>query len=186
MLQRGCSWWLAGAFLLACGGSNSNTSAQPPAAGDEAAAPPSSAAVAPPPAASPAPAVASAAPAASSSSAGSTAGSGDAGAKRPFAANPQEATEYIDAAVETRRDDVERCVSAARERRKTPHAEISVELGIDQQGMLVGVKAPRGQPNDKVFLECVRSALFGAPFPSSKAGVITLKKTFSDQVINKR
>ncbi|WP_394823769.1 hypothetical protein [Pendulispora albinea] len=105
--------------------------------------------------------------------------------RRPFANTPQEATSYIDEAVETRHAEVETCVAAARERRKTPHAEIRVELGIDQEGTLIGVKAPKGSPEDKVLLDCIRGALSGAAFPRSKAGVITLKKTFSDQVIRR-
>jgi hypothetical protein len=105
------------------------------------------------------------------------------GDDRPFAASSLEATHLIDEAVENRRHEMEKCAIAARERRKTPHAEIVVELGIDQEGSLIGVKSPKGAPKDKVLLDCVRECLVGAPFPRSKSGVITLKKRFTEQVV---
>lgn len=100
---------------------------------------------------------------------------------RPFANSSLEAMRWIDEAIESRRRPIETCVAAARERQKTPHAEIVVELGIDQEGTLLGLKTPKSAPKDPAFLDCVRQALHGAPFPRSKSGVITLKKRFTEQ-----
>ena len=179
--------WLVGALMLACAGSSEKKAESPAASGVATA---TEAKVAPPVAAGgpsselgtakKEEAVASPAP----TSGGGVAGGG-AKTRRPFANTSQEATEYIDEAVETRHAAIDVCVGAARERRKTPHVEVSLELGIDQEGTLIGVKAPKGTLQDKVLFDCIRDALVGAPFPRSKAGVITLKKTFSDQVIRR-
>jgi hypothetical protein len=75
---------------------------------------------------------------------------------------------------------MKKCVEEARARRKEPHAKIVLELGIDQEGALIGVKAPKGTATDEALLACVREALRDAPFPRSHAGVITVKKTFED------
>jgi hypothetical protein len=47
----------------------------------------------------------------------------------------------------------------------------------------MGVKAPKGTPNDPELFACVQSALIGANFPTSHAGIITVTKTFEDQVV---
>jgi len=182
------AWLVATSLMMACGGSNkeSETPASKASTSDTSAAsaPASSSSSS---STSPTTQTAPAAPPAKEESSGNpSVPAGGAAKTRPFANTPQEATEFIDEAVETRHADVEKCVAAARERRKSPHAELVVELGIDQEGTLVGVKGPKGQVQDKVLFDCIRDALLGAPFPRSKAGVITLKKTFSDQVIYRR
>jgi len=181
--------FVGASVMLACAGSNTKSEAPAsPAPADTSTTSPEPSPGAGAPAAPPqaqAAAVGSASPAAPHGDGASTASAASSGAKtqRPFAATAQEATEYIDEAVETRHGDVEKCVAAARDRRKSPHLDIVVELGIDQEGTLIGVKGSKGTPQDKVLFDCIRDALLGAPFPRSKAGVITLKKTFSDQVI---
>ncbi|WP_394833610.1 hypothetical protein LVJ94_44595 [Pendulispora rubella] len=197
MRNPGMLWpaWLVGASLMiACGGSNKESetpaSKAPAADATAASAPVSSSSSPSSSSSSPSASPTTQASATSSKEQGagnpSVPASGGAKTQRPFANTSQEATEFIDEAVETRHAEAEKCVSAARERRKSPHAEIIVELGIDQEGTLIGVKGPKGQVQDKVLFDCIRDALLGAPFPRSKAGVITLKKTFSDQVIYRR
>lgn len=105
--------------------------------------------------------------------------------ERPFAKTPAEATSLIDEAVSARAAQLSKCVEETRVRRKDKHAKVTVEIGIDQEGTLLGVKTPKGQPDDKALAECVQAALTGAPFPRSHSGVITVKKTFEDTVVYK-
>ncbi len=101
----------------------------------------------------------------------------------PFAATAAEATTLIDAAIDAKIRDLARCVETARSRRKNPHEKISVEVGIDEQGHLLGVKAPPGGPKDPDLYACVQQALTGANFPTSHAGIITVTKTFEEQAV---
>jgi hypothetical protein len=103
--------------------------------------------------------------------------------ERPFASTPAEATSFIDAAIDAKAADLVRCVEAARARRKNPHQKISVEVGIDEQGHLMGVKAPPAGPKDPDFYACVQTALTGANFPTSHAGIITVTKSFEEQAV---
>ena len=58
-----------------------------------------------------------------------------------------------------------------------------VEVGIDQEGHMLGVKLPKGEKADKVLVDCVLAALSHAPFPRSHAGVITVRRTFEDKAV---
>jgi hypothetical protein len=123
----------------------------------------------PPPAAAPdAPAAAPAAPAPP---------------QHPFASNGAEATSLIDDAITSRVNEVTACVEAARTRRKSPHEKIVVEIGIDQEGHMLGVKLPKGEKHDKELVDCILDALRPAPFPRSHSGVITVRKTFEDKEV---
>ena len=104
-------------------------------------------------------------------------------AEKPFAKTPEEATTLIDEAVTSRAAPLSRCVEELRARKKDVHAKVTVEIGIDQEGHLLGVKTPKGHTEDRALNECVQVALRGAPFPRSHSGVITLKKTFEDSVV---
>jgi hypothetical protein len=104
---------------------------------------------------------------------------------RPFASNSLEATSMINDAVDAQSTPLTKCIEAARARHKNLHGKISVEIGIDQEGTLIGVKTPKGQTHDATMNDCVRDALMGANFPRSHAGVITLKRTFEDQAVYK-
>jgi hypothetical protein len=75
------------------------------------------------------------------------------------------------------------CVEDARTRRKNAHEKIVVEIGIDQEGHMLGVKLPKGEKNDKALVDCVLGALRAAPFPRSHSGVITVRKTFEDKAV---
>jgi hypothetical protein len=109
-------------------------------------------------------------------------GAADASAppEHPMAKSTAEASELIDKAVESHQDRIKKCVDEFRARGKDPHAKVVVELGIDQEGMLIGVKSPKGAPTNDMLLACVKDALKDALFPRSHAGVITVKKTFED------
>jgi hypothetical protein len=97
---------------------------------------------------------------------------------RPFAKNAAEATDLVNQAVATKDDDMERCVAAARTRLKDPHAKITIELGADQEGHLIGVKLPSSAKDDQELLRCARAALSNAPFPKSHAGIISIRKSY--------
>jgi hypothetical protein len=101
----------------------------------------------------------------------------------PFAATSAEATSLIDAAIDERASSLLPCVAAARTRRKNPHEKIQIEVGLDEQGHLMGVKAPKGAPSDPELFHCAQDALTGANFPTSHAGIITVTKTFEDQAV---
>jgi hypothetical protein len=104
---------------------------------------------------------------------------------KPFASNSLEATSMINDAVDAQSGPLTKCIEAARARHKNLHGKISVEIGIDQEGVLIGVKTPKGQTHDATMNDCVRDALTGANFPRSHAGVITLKRSFEDQAVYK-
>jgi hypothetical protein len=103
----------------------------------------------------------------------------------PFASNGAEATSLIDDAITSRVNELGECVEAARTRRKSPHERIVLEVGIDEEGHMLGVKLPKGEKNDKALVDCVLTALRGAPFPRSHSGVITVRKTFEDKAVYK-
>jgi hypothetical protein len=128
------------------------------------------------------PAAAAATPATATSSPTATSGAPGAAApqERPMAKTTAEASELIDKAVESRHERIKKCVDEFRARGKDPHAKVVVELGIDQEGTLLGVKSPKGTPIDETLLGCVKDALKDALFPRSHAGVVTVKKTFED------
>jgi hypothetical protein len=179
---KGCRVLLA-MVLIGCGGTPKTPS--PPAAPDVDA---SAAAVATPSdttasgtSAPPAPAPTDSAAAASAPDAGAATAAPDA---KPFAHNAEEATSFIDDAITSRSNDLVTCVNDARTRRKDIHAKIVVEIGIDQEGHLLGVKMPKGVKNDKPLMDCFLAALRGAPFPRSHAGVVTVRRTFEDKQVN--
>jgi hypothetical protein len=89
----------------------------------------------------------------------------------------------IDAAIDARAASLVKCVEAARPKRKNPHAKILVEVGLDQEGHLLGVKPPAGAQADPDLYACAQAALQGANFPRSHAGIITVVKTFEEQAV---
>jgi hypothetical protein len=136
-----------------------------------------------------APSVAAASAAASPSGAPTTAGAPAPAPPpppaHPFANNASEATSLIDDAITSRVNELTQCVEDARARRKSPHAKLVVEVGIDEEGHMLGVKLPKGEKADRTFTDCVLAALHGAPFPKSHSGVITVRKTFEDKAVYK-
>jgi hypothetical protein len=190
---EGMARWgsLVGAAMIAvaCGGSPKNAPASPGATtastGAVDAVDSGSAAASP----TPAPSASSAAPAPSAGGGAASPGA-PAGASvpppapaHPFANNASEATSLIDDAITSRVNELTQCVEDARARRKSPHAKLVVEVGIDEEGHMLGVKLPKGEKVDHVFSDCVLAALRGAPFPKSHSGVITVRKTFEDKAV---
>jgi hypothetical protein len=63
-----------------------------------------------------------------------------------------------------------------------------VDIGIDQEGTLLGVVAPNAAKQgvlDPELRQCLIATLHGLPFPRSHAGVITVRQTFSDAPIGR-
>ncbi len=102
----------------------------------------------------------------------------------PFAKDAADAESMIDDAIETRHAEVEKCAGEARKRMGDPHGKVSLLVGIDQEGTVIGVKVPKGEKKDEKLLVCVRAALKGAPFPRSHNGIITIKKTYEETLEN--
>jgi hypothetical protein len=100
----------------------------------------------------------------------------------PFAKDAAAAESMIDDAIESRHSGVEKCAAEARKRMNDPHGKVSLLVGIDQEGSVIGIKVPKGEKKDEKLLTCVRVALKGAPFPKSHNGIITIKKTYEEAI----
>ena len=103
--------------------------------------------------------------------------------ERPRTKDAAEATHLINEAVDTRSKEIAICVAEARDRRKNANGEMAVEIGIDQEGVLLGVKEPKPARVDDVLNGCVRTALRGVSFPRSNAGVITVRKLYKNEAV---
>lgn len=105
----------------------------------------------------------------------------EAGNDRPFAGSPAEATQLITDAVDKKQTEIAKCVQQYRFRTHLAHEKVSVNMGIDQEGRLIGVTLPKNK-EDKELTACVHKELEGARFPRSHAGVITITRTFQEMV----
>ena len=170
-----CSFWVA------CGGSRNTPPANAVAAGDAGAYPSNQPNTAPDIAVSPDAGINAVAANAAAADAGATAPAPEA---HPFAKDAADAESMIDDAIESKHAGVEKCAGEARKRSGDPHGKVSLLVGIDQEGAVIGVKVPKGEKKDEALLVCVRAALKGAPFPRSHNGVITIKKTYEEQLEN--
>lgn len=124
-----------------------------------------------------------AAPAATTGSAdGGTAGAAADGgsADRGFAGSIGEATQMINDLVDKRRDELKKCIAEFRMRKNLPREKVSIGLGIDQEGRLLGVT--HKNKKDDQLTGCASEALKGLPFPKSHAGVITVSRTYEEIV----
>jgi hypothetical protein len=105
-------------------------------------------------------------------------------AERPFAKNPVEATTMIQDVIQTKIKTLWKCVDTWRISKGDPHASVVVNIGIDQEGTLVGVASLSSKNElDPALRECLYATLRGAPFPRSRAGVITVKQSFEDTAV---
>ena len=61
---------------------------------------------------------------------------------------------------------------------------MTVDIGIDQEGTLLGVVSPNPKKGDlePALRDCLWGNLHGLPFPRSHAGVITVRQTFTDMM----
>ena len=105
----------------------------------------------------------------------------EAGSDRAFAASAAEATALITDAVDKKQSEIAKCVQEYRFRTHLAHAKVSVNMGIDQEGRLIGVTLPKNK-EDKELTACVQKELKDAKFPRSHAGVITITRTFQEMV----
>lgn len=105
----------------------------------------------------------------------------EAGSDRPFAASAAEATALITDAVDKKQGEIAKCVQEYRFRTHLAHAKVSVNMGIDQEGRLIGVTLPKNK-EDKELSACVQKELKDSKFPRSHAGVITITRTFEEKV----
>ena len=102
-------------------------------------------------------------------------------AQKPFAGSAQEATQLIGNAVDKNSADVMKCVAEYRVRKNLPHERVTISMGIDQEGRLLGATLPKGK-TDATLSECVQRVLAGAPFPRSHNGVISITKSYEEIV----
>lgn len=111
---------------------------------------------------------------------GSSGASVDAGPPpRPFAGSATEATQLIGVAVDKFSGEVQKCVAEYRARKNLPHERVTIAMGIDQEGKLLGATLPKGK-TDTTLSACMLSALANAPFPRSHAGVISITKSYEE------
>jgi hypothetical protein len=129
---------------------------------------------------------------ASTPSAGGASAPGDAGAaavdarvERPFAKTAIEAQSFIQEQIDAHIKLLWKCVERLRAAAGDPHKAVTVDIGIDQEGNLLGITAANAkQPNlDPTTRDCMFGALHGLPFPRSHSGVITVRQSFTDEVI---
>ncbi len=102
-------------------------------------------------------------------------------APKPFAGSAAEATQLIGVAVDKNAAAVEKCISEYRARKNLPHERVTISMGIDQEGRLLGATLPKGK-TDAPLSDCVQAALATAAFPRSHSGVISITKSFEELV----
>ena len=106
----------------------------------------------------------------------------DAPVERPFAKTVLEAQTLIQEQIDTRMKALWKCVDPFRKSKGDPHMSVVIDVGIDQEGNLLGVTMPsaKGGEFDPTLKQCLWDNLHGLAFPRSHAGVITVRQTFSD------
>jgi hypothetical protein len=105
--------------------------------------------------------------------------------ERPFAHSPTEATGIIQREIDVRMPALWDCVQAYRKANRDAHQTIVVNLGIDEDGNLLGVASgdPKHGDVPMPVRRCILKALHDAAFPRSHAGIITVRQTFQDTAI---
>lgn len=133
-------------------------------------------------------------PAATANAAGAPAAAGpadagpavaDAKAERPFAKTAIEAQSLIQEQIDGHIKPLWKCVERLRAAKGDPHKAVSVDIGIDQEGNLIGVTTANAKQGelDPTTRDCMFGVLHGLAFPRSHAGVITVRQSFTDEVI---
>ncbi len=102
--------------------------------------------------------------------------------ERPFASTPLQAQSLIQEQIDGRMRELWSCVATYRKGVGDDHKVVVVDIGIDQEGNLIGVAAPtpRKAELDPTMRACIMGVLHDAPFPRSHAGIITVRQTFKD------
>jgi hypothetical protein len=104
--------------------------------------------------------------------------------ERAFAATAIEAQSMIQQQIDSRMKVLWRCVDDYRSKKGDPHRAVSVDVGIDQEGTLLGVTSTNPkQELDPTLQSCLMTALRGLAFPRSHAGVISVRQSFKDASI---
>jgi hypothetical protein len=106
----------------------------------------------------------------------------DSAVERPFAKTLGDAQSMIQDQIDHKMTTLWKCVDAYRARKNDPHRGVVVDVGIDQEGHLLGLTpvGTKQQELDPTLRDCLWNALHGLPFPRSHAGVITVRQTFAD------
>ena len=107
------------------------------------------------------------------------------GPERAFASTPLEAQTLIQAQIDKRMKDLWSCVNDWRTKKADVHKAVAVNVGIDQEGNLMGITVPNPKQGDldPSLRDCMMGVLRGLPFPRSHAGVITVRQTFEDKSV---
>lgn len=110
----------------------------------------------------------------------------DAAVERPFAKTVLEAQGLIQEQIDSRMKVLWKCVDVYRSAKGDAHRAVVVDVGIDQEGTLLGVTTPSGKGGDfdPTLKQCLWDGLHGLAFPRSHAGVITVRQTFSDASVS--
>jgi hypothetical protein len=103
-----------------------------------------------------------------------------AASERPFAKTPLEAQTMIQHEIDAQREKLWKCVEGYRTKVGDPHLPVTVDIGIDQEGHLIGVADTQHGSIDGALQGCLTGILRVAPFPRSHTGVITVKQVFQD------
>lgn len=113
------------------------------------------------------------------------AGAPDARQERPFANSPVEAQSMIQSEIDGQITEVWKCVEDYRARTKDPHGDVLVDVGIDQEGILMAVTTatPKKGDLEPALRDCLYAALRNLPFPRSHAGVITVRESLKDRAV---
>jgi hypothetical protein len=114
------------------------------------------------------------------------AGLPDAQVAHPFASTVVEAQSLIQDQIDAHMKTLWKCVGAYRATRDDPHKAVVIDVGIDQEGILLGVTSPSTKQGDldPTLKQCLFDGLHGVPFPRSHAGIITVRQTFTDQAVS--
>jgi hypothetical protein len=109
----------------------------------------------------------------------------DAQVPHPFAGSVIEAQTLIQDQIDGRMKVLWKCVDAYRTTVGDPHKGVVVDVGIDQEGTLLGVTTPSAKlALDPTLKQCLFDGLHGLPYPRSHAGVITVRQTFKDEPVS--
>ena len=113
------------------------------------------------------------------------AASADAKVERPFAKTATEAQTLIQEQIDAHIKPLWKCVEKLRAAKGDPHKAVTVDIGIDQEGNLLGVTTTNAKQGDldPTTRDCMFAVLHGLRFPRSHAGVITVRQSFTDEVI---
>jgi hypothetical protein len=170
-------------LAMGCGSNQTPAGAPATAASGGGVAPATSAGAAGPGATSASPGPAASTPAATASAAPPAASAPPA---RAFASTALEAQSLIQEQIDSHMGPLLKCVNDFRGKKGDAHKAVVVDVGIDQEGNLLGVTTPNAKKGDldPAMRDCMLTTLRGLPFPKSHAGIITVRQTFTDVVVN--